>query len=71
MRESSYSEQDAEPEFWFNTKTNAVEVGLRSAASYRIGPFASRAEAEQALDIVAERARQIRESELESDDWND
>jgi hypothetical protein len=44
-------------EFWFNTKTNSVEVGKQSAALYRIGPFASRAEAESALQIVRDNAK--------------
>ena len=67
MRESSYSEHDAEPEFWYNTKTNQVEVGKQSAASYRIGPFDTRAEAARALAIIAERARQMRQED-EADD---
>ncbi len=45
-------------EFWFNTKTNQVEVGKQSAAIYRIGPFATRAEAEAAWQIVKQKASQ-------------
>ena len=63
MRESSYSEHDAEPEFWFNTKTNQVEVGKQSAASYRIGPFNSREDAAKALTLIAERARLLRQED--------
>lgn len=63
-RQSSYSEHDEHPEFWFNAKTGEVEVGFQSAASYRIGPFASREEARRALEIVRERAERIRAEEL-------
>lgn len=66
-RQSSYSEHDEHPEFWFNTKTGEVEVGFQSAASYRIGPFASREEAQRALEIVRERAERIRAEELNDD----
>jgi hypothetical protein len=45
-------------EFWFNTKTNQVEVGKQSAAIYRIGPFATRADAEAAWQIVKRKAAQ-------------
>ena len=45
-------------EFWFNTKTNQVEVGKQSAAIYRIGPFATRADAEAACQIVKRKAAQ-------------
>jgi hypothetical protein len=47
---------DEPTEFWFNTKTNQVEVGKQSVALYRIGPFATMAEAQAALKIVKERA---------------
>ncbi len=48
---------DSETEYWFNTKTNQVEVGKQSFAVYRIGPFRTRAEAEQALKIVASKSK--------------
>lgn len=48
---------DSETEYWFNTKTNQVEVGKQSFAVYRIGPFSTRAEAEQALKIVASKSK--------------
>lgn len=43
-------------EFWFNIKTGLVETGRQSAAPYRIGPFATEAEAAKALQILAERS---------------
>jgi hypothetical protein len=66
-KQSSYSEHDEHPEFWFNTKTGEVEIGLQSAASYRIGPFDSRVDAERALEIVRERAEKLRTEESEDD----
>jgi len=57
----------SETEYWFNTKTNSVEVGKQSFAVYRIGPFKSRAEAENALQIVANKATKWKE-ELDRED---
>ena len=54
---SVYSEKDEKPEFWFNLKTLKVEVGKKSAAPYRVGPFASESEAKEALSTV--RARSV------------
>jgi cell division septation protein DedD len=48
---------NSETEYWFNTKTNQVEVGKQSFAVYRIGPFSTRTEAEQALKIVASKSK--------------
>jgi hypothetical protein len=52
---SVYSKNEEKPEFWFNLKTLEVEVGKKSAASYRIGPFATETEARQALETVKRR----------------
>ncbi len=54
---------EQETQFWYNTKTNKVEVGPQSIALNRIGPFATAEEAARALEIVAERARAIAEAE--------
>lgn len=57
------------PQYWFNIKTGEVETGPLSLALDRIGPFSSEAEAMRALDILRERAAQIRrEDDL---DWRD
>lgn len=56
-----------EESYWFNTRTNAVEKGKQSIASHRLGPFRSAAEAEQALQIIADRAEKIR-AEDDTDD---
>lgn len=53
--------------YWFNTKTSQVEQGHQSLAIYRIGPFETREEAARALEIVAARAKAMREQE-ESED---
>jgi hypothetical protein len=56
-----------EVQYWFNTKTNQVEVGPQSISLDRVGPFASVAEASRALELIAERARKIREDEERED----
>ena len=53
-------------EYWFNLKTGEVELGKQSAASYRVGPFETAAEAAEALKTLAQRSARWREEE-ESD----
>ena len=53
---SVYSKMDEKPEFWFNLKTLKVEVGRKTAAPYRVGPFATEAEARAALAIINARS---------------
>jgi hypothetical protein len=50
-------------EWWYNTRTGQVEEGAQSIGSHRDGPFATRAEAERAPQIIAERARRWAEEE--------
>jgi hypothetical protein len=50
-------------EFWFNLKTNLVEFGRQSAASYRVGPFATEDEAKNALALLASRTKKWEEDE--------
>lgn len=64
---SAHDEESTTVEYWFNTKTNQVEVGKQSIAIYRIGPFATRLEAEQALQTLAERSKAWSEEEGERD----
>jgi hypothetical protein len=47
-----------EQDFWFNTKTMQVEVGRQVLALYRVGPFATRTEAEHALETLRARSEQ-------------
>ena len=60
---SVYSEKNEKPEFWFNLKTLKVEIGLKSAAPYRVGPFGSEAEAKSALLTLGERSAKWRAEE--------
>ena len=57
-------------EYWYNSKTNEVEVGPQSLSLDRIGPFATHAEAARALDVIAERARRIKEEAEREDRWD-
>lgn len=61
-----YSEASQLPEdqqFWFNTYTQTVEQGAQSDYRKLIGPYASRAEAEHALQTAQERNEQWDESD--------
>lgn len=60
---SVYSDKEAKPEFWFNLKTLKVEVGRKSAAPYRVGPFETEQQAKAALSTLAERSSQWRAEE--------
>jgi hypothetical protein len=60
---SVYSDKEDKPEFWFNLKTLRVEVGRKSAAPYRVGPFATELEAKAALLTIADRSTKWREEE--------
>lgn len=55
-RSQQITEQSV-PEYWFNTKTLSVEVGKQALALYRIGPFATREEAENAFEILKSRSK--------------
>lgn len=48
------NEPDFEHAWWFNLRTGTVEFGLVSPGYDRAGPFATRAEAEAALERVRE-----------------
>lgn len=53
--------------FWYNTMTNQVEFGRKSLSLDRLGPFDSAEEAARALEIIADRARALREQDLLED----
>lgn len=57
----------AKEEYWFNTKTNEVEIGKQSLSLDRLGPFRTLEEAKNALEIVSRRAKALRQEEAE--DW--
>lgn len=44
-------------EYWYNLKTGQIEFGKLSAASYRVGPFLTEAEAKRALETLANRSK--------------
>lgn len=44
--------ENMEHEFWYNLKTGEVEQGLVSPSVDRAGPFATRVEAEHALETL-------------------
>lgn len=50
-------------QWWYNHKTGQVEEGPQSLGSDRDGPFATRVDAERALEIIAERARKWAEDD--------
>ncbi len=70
MNSERYVTLAQQVEYWFNTKTQSVEVGLQSLSLDRIGPFSNRRDAERALEIIAERAKAAREEDLKKEDWD-
>ncbi|GAA2722603.1 SPOR domain-containing protein [Cellulomonas aerilata] len=45
----------SETQYWYNTATREVEEGHKSSWTNLMGPYATRAEAEQALSRAAAR----------------
>lgn len=59
-------------QYWYNVKLRRVEtVDDLSPAKDRLGPYATRAEAERALDKVEERNEAWDEADREDDEWGD
>jgi len=56
-KRSQQISEEHETEYWFNTKTMSVEVGKQALALYRIGPFSTREEAENAFEILKSRSK--------------
>ena len=54
-------------EYWFNLKTGTVEFGKLSAASFRVGPFKTLEEANNALATIASRTKEWNDSESRED----
>lgn len=63
--ETKTSEQNEEPQYWFNLKTLKVEKGLKSAAPYRVGPFSNSQDAAAAMDTIRARTKAWQDSEKE------
>jgi hypothetical protein len=63
--ESSYSEHEEKPEYWFNLKSLKVEVGRLSPSPNRVGPFATSQEAAEALQTIRFRSEAWRKAEAQ------
>jgi hypothetical protein len=67
--EGEQKNSDGTPaQWWFNTRSGQVEFGLLSASVKRIGPFASKKEAEDALEIVRKRSEAWSAAEASEND---
>ena len=60
------SHTDPKPEYFFNTRTKMVETGQLSSWEDIMGPYASREEAERALETAKKRSEAWDDQE---DDW--
>jgi hypothetical protein len=60
----------AKDEYWFNTKTNEVEIGKQSLSLDRLGPFATFEQAKNALETIAKKAAALRKEDESSDSWS-
>ena len=56
-KRSKQISEEHKTEYWFNTKTMSVEVGKQALALYRIGPFETREDAENAFEILKSRSK--------------
>ena len=54
---------DTEHQFWYNLKTGRVEQGMVSPSVQRVGPFETREEAENALEILRANSAKWAEEE--------
>ncbi|MGI8394011.1 methionine aminopeptidase [Leucobacter sp. W1038] len=63
MSKRDWGIDDPTETYWYNTRTGEVEEGKQSLSIDRIGPFSTREEAQRGPEIVAERARKIREED--------
>ena len=60
--------EEHKTEYWFNTKTMSVEVGKQALALYRIGPFETREDAENAFEILKSRSKTWSEGDEQDKD---
>lgn len=67
MPNEDWGIEDPELQYFYNSSTGKVEQGKLSNSLDRIGPFATRAEAERAPEIVKERSQKWAEEEAEED----
>lgn len=52
-------------QYWYNTKTGEVEEGHRSSWTHLMGPYNTRAEAQQALEKAGSRNESWEEDDEE------
>jgi hypothetical protein len=67
-KRSKQISDEQKTEYWFNTKTMSVEVGKQALALYRIGPFETRADAENAFEILKSRSKTWSDDEEQEKD---
>ena len=67
-RRSQQISEEHKTEYWFNTKTMSVEVGKQALALYRIGPFETREQAENAFEILKSRSKTWSEEDEQDKD---
>ncbi|MDY6055546.1 SPOR domain-containing protein [Micrococcus sp.] len=56
-------------EYWFNVRTHEVEVGAQSDWKELLGPYATRQEAQAALERVRANNEAADAQDEEDDDW--
>ena len=52
-----WADSDRHQQFWLDLRTGQVEQGPQSPAVHRMGPYATRAEAEHAFEKASERSQ--------------
>lgn len=67
-KRSKQISEEHKTEYWFNTKTMSVEVGKQALALYRIGPFETRQDAENAFEILKSRSKTWSEEDEQDKD---
>lgn len=55
MSIKDYTPGAEDPQFWYNLRTGAVEEGQQDVATHLWGPFATRDEAEHAMEKAKQR----------------
>ncbi|WP_040164289.1 hypothetical protein [Microbacterium gorillae] len=69
MSEKEFIDPSDDDAYWYNSDTGEVEHGRISPAPERLGPFATREEAERAPEIIKERSRAWADEDAREDDW--
>ncbi|GAA2524274.1 hypothetical protein GCM10009860_00050 [Microbacterium mitrae] len=67
--EAPYVDPMADDQYWYNTLTQEVEKGRQSPSPYRLGPFATAAEAADAPAVVKRRSEAWAAEDEADDNW--